>query len=103
MTDDKHFECTLSPDARMKDCRGCEGCGWEATEAERRSEHLKKHGLTLCADGLRRLIIKKEKNMATPYKECLNCGAHLDSGETCDCSTGANKEMKTEDNSNDGN
>ena len=41
--------------------------------------------------------------MATPYKECPNCGAHLDSGETCDCSTGANKEMKMEDNSNDRN
>lgn len=81
----------------------CPTCGWEAAEAERRSKYLKKHGLTLCADGLRRLIIKKEKNMATPYKECPNCGAHLDSGETCDCSTGANKEMKMEDTSNDRN
>lgn len=29
----------------------------------------------------RRLIIKKENDMATPYKECPHCGAHLDSGE----------------------
>lgn len=33
----------------------------------------------------RRLIIKKENDMATPYKECPHCGAHLDSGEKCDC------------------
>lgn len=43
------------------------------------------HGLTLCADGFRRLIIRKEKDMATPYKECPLCGAHLDSGEKCEC------------------
>lgn len=23
--------------------------------------------------------------MATPYKECPHCGAHLDSGEKCEC------------------
>lgn len=45
----------------------------------------KEHGLTLCADGFRRLIIRKEKDMATPYKECPLCGAHLDSGEKCEC------------------
>ena len=26
-----------------------------------------------------------EKDMATPYKECPLCGAHLDSGEKCEC------------------
>ena len=31
------------------------------------------------------LIIRKEKDMATPYKECPHCGAHLDSGEKCEC------------------
>lgn len=46
---------------------------------------MKEHGLTLCADGFRRLIIRKEKDMATPYKECPLCGAHLDSGEKCEC------------------
>lgn len=63
----------------------CPTCGWEAAEAERRRAYLHEHGLTLCADGLRRLIIKKENDMATPYKECPLCGAHLDSGEKCDC------------------
>lgn len=58
---------------------------WEAAEAARRREYVKKHGLTLCADGFRRLIIRKEKDMAKPYKECPHCGAHLDSGEKCDC------------------
>lgn len=48
-------------------------------------EDTKEHGLTLCADGFRRLIIRKEKDMATPYKECPHCGAHLDSGEKCEC------------------
>lgn len=51
----------------------------------RRREYVKEHGLTLCADGFRRLIIRKEKDMATPYKECPHCGAHLDSGEKCEC------------------
>lgn len=23
--------------------------------------------------------------MGTPYRECPNCGAHLDAGELCDC------------------
>ena len=107
MSDDKHFECTLSPDAKMKDCGGCEGCGWEATEAARRREYVKEHGLTLCADGFRRLIIRKEKDMATPYKECPHCGAHLDSGEKCDCRAAeaegnAEKDLKerTKDNDN---
>lgn len=67
----------------------------------------KEHGLTLCADGFRRLIIKKENDMATPYKECPHCGAHLDSGEKCDCRAAeadgnAEKELKerTKDNDN---
>ena len=55
----------------------------------------------------RRLIIKKENDMATPYKECPHCGAHLDSGEKCDCRAAeadgnAEKELKerTKDNDN---
>lgn len=35
--------------------------------------------------GFRRLIIRKENDMATPYKECPHCGAHLDYGEKCEC------------------
>lgn len=62
-------------------------------------------------DAMRRrfrlLIIKKENDMATPYKECPHCGAHLDSGEKCDCRAAeadgnAEKELKerTKDNDN---
>lgn len=51
----------------------------------RTTDYVKEHGLTLCADGFRRLIIRKEKDMATHYKECPLCGAHLDSGEKCEC------------------
>ena len=69
---------------------------------------MKEHGLTLCADGFRRLIIKKENNMATPYKEYPLCGAHLDSGEKCDCRTAeaddnAEKELKERAKDNDRN
>ena len=95
----------------MKDGKGyplnyCPSCGKRA-EAARRREYVKEHGLTLCADGFRRLIIKKENDMATPYKECPHCGAHLDSGEKCDCRAAeadgnAEKELKerTKDNDN---
>ena len=45
--------------------------------------------------------------MAIPYKECPHCGAHLDSGEKCDCRAAeadgnAEKELKerTKDNDN---
>lgn len=58
------------------------------------------------ADGFRRLIIKKENDMATPYKECPHCGAHLDSGEKCDCRAAeadgnAEKELKERAKDND--
>ena len=49
----------------------------------------------------------KENDMATPYNECPHCGAHLDSGEKCDCRAAeadgnAEKELKerTKDNDN---
>lgn len=97
MTDDKHFECTLSPDARMKDCRGCEGCGWERAEAARRRAYLKEHGLTLCADGLRRLVIRKERS-EMKYTVCDHCGAHLDNGERCDCTENRNGDNSPKEN-----
>lgn len=88
------FVCLLGVDPKKaQKCKPseCASCGWEAAEAARRREYTKEHGLTLCADGLRRLIIKKEENdRATPWKECPNCGAHLDSGETCDCTENRN-------------
>jgi hypothetical protein len=82
------LKCLLGIDPeKTQKCKPseCASCGWEAAETARRREYVKEHGLTLCADGFRRLIIRKEKDMATPYKECPLCGAHLDSGEKCEC------------------
>ena len=87
------MKCLLGIDTeKTQKCKPseCASCGWEAAEAARRREYVKEHGLTLCADGFRRLIIKKENDMATPYKECPHCGAHLDSGEKCDCRAAGN-------------
>jgi hypothetical protein len=87
------LKCLLGIDPeKVQKCKPseCASCGWEAAEAARRREYVKEHGLTLCADGFRRLIIKKENDMATPYKECPHCGAHLDSGEKCDCRAAGN-------------
>lgn len=73
------MKCLLGIDPeKTQKCKPseCASCGWEAAEAARRREYVKEHGLTLCADGFRRLIIKKENDMATPYKECPHCGAH---------------------------
>ena len=87
------LKCLLGIDPeKAQKCKPseCASCGWEAAEAARRREYVKEHGLTLCADGFRRLIIKKENDMATPYKECPHCGAHLDSGEKCECRAAGN-------------
>ena len=87
------LKCLLGIDPeKAQKCKPseCASCGWEAAEAARRREYVKEHGLTLCADGFWRLIIKKENDMATPYKECPHCGAHLDSGEKCDCRAAGN-------------
>lgn len=87
------LKCLLGIDPeKAQKCKPseCASCGWEAAEATRRREYVKEHGLTLCADGFRRLIIRKEKDMATPYKECPHCGAHLDSGEKCECRAAGN-------------
>ena len=68
------LKCLLGIDPeKTQKCKPseCASCGWEAAEAARRREYVKEHGLTLCADGFRRLIIKKENNMATPYKHIL--------------------------------
>ena len=83
------LECLLDVNpAEHKGCNltKCTTCGFNAEVAARRCKYIKEHSLTLCADGLRRLIIKKEiNNMAKPYKECPYCGAHLDCCEKCDC------------------
>lgn len=77
----------------------CPTCGWEAAEAGRRRAHLHEHGLTLCADGLRRLIIPKNGgNEEMKYKVCDYCGAHLDNGETCDCTENHNSDNLPKEN-----
>lgn len=56
------MKCLLGIDPeKAQKCKPseCASCGWEAAEAARRREYVKEHGLTLCADGFRRLIIKK--------------------------------------------
>lgn len=37
----------------------CSTCGWNVHEAQRRRDYLREHGLTLCEDGLYRLVMKK--------------------------------------------
>ena len=102
MTKGKNFECTLLSEAKMKDCSGCKHCGWEAAEVERRRTYLREHGLTLCADGLRRLIIQKNGgNEELKYKVCDYCGAHLDNGEMCDCQRDANRNSSDKERSAD--
>ena len=64
------LKCLLGIDPeKTQKCKPseCASCGWEAAEAARRREYVKKHGLTLCADGFRRLIIKAADFTATKW------------------------------------
>jgi len=64
LSSNKVYVCLLGIDpATSTKCHPseCPTCGWEAAEAERRAEYQRKYGLTLCGDGLRRLIIRKGK------------------------------------------
>lgn len=107
------YICLLGIDPKeVQKCNAseCPTCGWEAAEAERRRAYLHECGLTLCADGLRRLIIPKNGgNEEMKYKVCDHCGAHLDNGETCDCRNTNNDggepkdKQKERKNDNDGN
>lgn len=100
MNGNKSYKCLLPEASRRKDCGGCDHCGWEAAEEERRRAYLHEHGLTLCADGLRRLIIPKNGgNEEMKYKVCDHCGAHLDNGETCDCQRDAEETDSDEERS----
>lgn len=44
--------------------RDCARCGWNPEEAERRKIELRKNGLTLCNDGLHRMIVKRKESEA---------------------------------------
>ena len=97
------MKCLLGIDPeKTQKCKPseCASCGWEAAEAARRREYVKEHGLTLCADGLRRLIISKNGGTEElKYKVCDHCGAHLDNGETCDCQKDAGESNSDEERS----
>lgn len=109
MSEKREYICLLGIDPKkVQKCNAseCHTCGWEAAEAERRRAYLREHGLTLCADGLRRLIIPKNGgNKEMKYKVCDHRGAHLDNGETCDCQKDADENNDGEERSanNDGN
>ena len=44
----------------------CPTCGFEAAEMARRREYIDRDGLTRCADGKRRLILKRAEENAAP-------------------------------------
>ena len=57
------YNCTLDPQAPQRNfCQPnqCEYCGWGRMESQVRSEYLRQYGLTVCRDGLRRLVMKPE-------------------------------------------
>lgn len=50
----------------QNDCNNnCKRCGWNPSEAKKRKKILAENGLTLCEDGLKRLIL--------PKVECEGC------------------------------
>lgn len=52
--------CELrKPESAVCARQGCYGCGFDITEAARRKELLNNCGLTVCKDGLKRLVIKR--------------------------------------------
>lgn len=61
---ESEIKCTLPTRANIEcPSRKCHNCGWNADEAERRKRLFESEGLTLCADGLRRLIVHREETM----------------------------------------
>lgn len=51
--------CTLNP--QYRECKyNCGICGWSQKEAKRREKLLSTNGLTVCKDGMKRLIIKRK-------------------------------------------
>lgn len=59
-----YAKCTLTETAKAEaKCSPwkCYCCGWNADEMARRNRQIKAEGLTLCEDGLERLIIHGAK------------------------------------------
>lgn len=60
-------KCTLGAvPGKYRTCSqaDCLTCGFEAAEIERRLEYINQNSLTLCPDGLRRLIINRAEDAA---------------------------------------
>ena len=55
--------CLLDDGARNCGSTACSGCGWDKKVRQARNQEIKANGLTLCSDGKRRLIIKKNKEV----------------------------------------
>ena len=55
----KNYICTNRAKVNC-DPPTCATCGWESAEEKRRKEYLRKYGLTLCEDGLQRLVIDQK-------------------------------------------
>lgn len=62
MSEERETRCLLKRDPKTSPtCKPseCVHCGWDETEAACSNYQLKKNGLTLCEDGLRRLVIHR--------------------------------------------
>ena len=61
----KIYYCTLLQNGLRPACsrklEECEKCGWNPTVQAERKAWLNLNGLTLCEDGLKRLIMPKKK------------------------------------------
>lgn len=55
-------DCILNDRTCFFDNNSCQHCGWNAEEADHRKKLLTEMGLTLCKDGLQRLIITRDQN-----------------------------------------
>lgn len=56
------MKCTLN-NRRCNTVGGCAGCGWEENEMWRRMQIRREVGLTLCEDGLKRLVVGRPREM----------------------------------------
>ena len=55
-------DCVLIDRTCSFNSTSCQHCGWNAEEADHRKKLLTEMGLTLCKDGLQRLIITRDQN-----------------------------------------
>ena len=60
-------KCVLEDNSACEK-RNCEECGWNADIIHRRQLLLKKNGLTVCTDGLHRLVLPKSMRKQSESK-----------------------------------